>query len=101
MSVRYGGHDDVFDGVVVRCDAESADIRYDDGDSETAKLEWIVASTRWAVGTACEAKYGGQNGAWYPGKVTAVDLKRRTADVRFDDGDSEAGVVLGLLRAAS
>ena len=63
-------------------------------------------SVSWEVEQACEANFGaGKHGlrasAWFRGKVVVVCHKKRCCDVRYDDGDYEAGVLWQHMRPAS
>jgi hypothetical protein len=50
-----------------------------------------------AVGDLVDALYrdGGDDGKWYRGRIAAVDTKKKTCIIAYEDGDAEADVPMG------
>ena len=101
-----------FSGKISRVNRDGThDIRYDDGDSESGALKANVRrhpdASRpssghrevddFVEGDKVEALYKGKGTKWFSGKISRVN-RDGTYDIRYDDGDSEAGALKSNLR---
>ena len=64
-----------------------------------------MSGHEWSVGDKCEARQGAQNVAhahnlhnWKPGTIERISESGEAADVKFDDGETEAEVPLEFIR---
>ncbi len=64
-----------------------------------------MSGHEWSVGDMCEARQGAQNVAhahnlhnWKPGTIERISESGEAADVKFDDGETEAEVPLEFIR---
>ena len=57
----------------------------------------VVESNDFTEGDKVEALYKGKGTKWFSGKISRVN-RDGTYDIRYDDGDSEAGALKSSLR---
>jgi hypothetical protein len=115
VEARFGGEAKFYPGKIEKVNGDGTyGILYADGDSEesvarsmiravanpsTSDLTLGTAGDKVAVGTAVEARFGGEE-RYFPGKIEKANADG-SYEVLFDDGDREANVGRELIRVVS
>jgi hypothetical protein len=72
-----------YPATVVRTDATSVTLEYDDGARETRPVNQVKRYD-WALGSKIECRW--TDGNWYDAAITALDGDGITLDILYDDG---------------
>ena len=114
VEARYRGKKNFYEGVIAAVKGGKYTVDYADGETEKGVAEEMIralekkepvaaekddkpsVASKFAVGDAVEAKFGGGR-KYHRGKITAVKDGKYT--VEYDDGDMEKGVDKEMIRA--
>lgn len=103
--VNWSNYGRYYAGTVVSCTRGIFSIRYTDGDREQGVRSPAIrschscnrATLTYRTGARVEGNFRNQ-GRWYAGQVTALDLRTCTYTIRYVDGDTERGVQSSSVR---